>query len=71
MKGEPTKFEVIVGNVGTVYNGTRRHEAMSAYASYRLKSEVGEGRAGNESVALLCNGHVILEHVAKGDEVVD
>ena len=68
-KPTPTRFEVIVGNIGRVYEGTKRVEAMTTYANYLSQSKSGTGRAGNESIALLCDGHVILEHVAKGDEL--
>ena len=57
-----SRYEVIVGNVGTVYDGPRRHEAMTQYAQYVSRSQAGDGRAADEPVTLLKDGEIIREH---------
>lgn len=45
-------YEVIVGNVGTVYRGYHLGTARDKYASYVEASKLGFGRAGSEPVTL-------------------
>ncbi len=53
-------FEVIVGNVGTVYSGYSRQEAERKYDTYAAISRSGVGRAGNEEVTLMVDGEPSL-----------
>lgn len=46
-------YEVIVGNVGTVYSGNSQDMAHAVYLKYVAISNGGEGRAGGESVYLM------------------
>lgn len=55
-------YEVIVGNVGTVYNGTSRQEAQESYDTYVLRSQEDDGRAAGESVTLLCGDEIVQEY---------
>lgn len=55
-------YEVIVGNVGTVYHGPDREEAESRFAGYMDASLANVGRAGGEPVILMCDGEPIQEH---------
>jgi hypothetical protein len=51
-----TTYEVIVGNVGRVYNGTSKREADKVYHDYIEISRSGHGRAGGEEVTLFVDG---------------
>jgi hypothetical protein len=56
------KYEVIVGNIGSVYSGNNLKEALQTYRTYREQSESGLGRAGGESVTLMQDGEPRYEH---------
>lgn len=45
-------FKVIVGNIGTVYDGPSRKEAGQHYHEYVSQSKSDCGRAGGESVTM-------------------
>jgi hypothetical protein len=53
------KFEVIVGNIGTVYSGTNRHEAEGAYNEYVVASKLKAGRAAGEQVTMMKDGEPV------------
>ena len=55
-------YEVIVGNIGTVYSGGVHQSALNEFTIYRRKSLAGEGRAANEPVMLLRDGEIIREY---------
>ena len=55
-------FQVVVGNVGQVYDGSNYMQARAAYAEYVKQSKSGRGRAGNEPVTLFHNGEIKAEH---------
>lgn len=57
-------FEVVVGNIGTVYTGHNRKQAIASYNTYVEKSVLNESRCGGESVYLLTNGEIEREHIA-------
>jgi hypothetical protein len=46
-------YQVIVGNIGTVYSGDDLEEAERVYEVYVKQSQSGVGRAGRENVLLL------------------
>lgn len=46
-------YEVIVGNIGTVYIGKGIKCALATYETYKKQSEEGYGRASYESVFLV------------------
>lgn len=56
------KYEVIVGNIGTVYSGNNFMQASAKYATYVKQSKSGVGRAGGESVTLMHDGEIRKEH---------
>ena len=56
------RFEVIVGNIGSVYSGTSEISALLAYGEYVNQSTTNYGRAADESVILMVNDHPWLEH---------
>lgn len=52
-------FEVVVGNVGTVYRGDDFGEAVGTYSEYRELSQIGYGSVSGESVALFEGGDIL------------
>lgn len=55
-------FEVVVGNIGTVYSGNNYMQAECCYFRYLKQSRKGEGRAAGESVVLFHHGEIKREH---------
>ena len=56
------RFEVIVGNIGTVYDGDNRGLADQDFAAYVRLSKAGYGRASGEDVTLFVDGEPEMEH---------
>lgn len=56
-------YQVIVGNIGTVYEGTNGFEAIKEYNQYVSISKEGTGRAGNEQVTLLRDNDIYKEYL--------
>ena len=54
-------YQVIVGNIGTVYDGGKRKAADNAFRSYKNDSRFNYGRASGEDVTLFCDGEPIKE----------
>ena len=65
------KYEVIVGNIGTVHEGQSGSEAKRVFAEYKDQSKSGYGRASGESVTILEDGEPILEHFGEQDKLED
>ena len=65
----PTKtknyYEVIVGNIGTVYSGPNGFTANHTYSSYVKSSKSSVGRASGEDVTLIKNGDIQKEYFGK------
>lgn len=61
-------YTVIVGNIGTVYDGGSKKDALKDFREYVADSQSGRGRAGGESVTLFENGHPVKEFVGENDE---
>ena len=56
-------YEVIVGNVGSVYHGNNRAEAIKTYAlTSRSSRELVGARCYGEDVNLLVDGEIEQEH---------
>ncbi len=60
-----TNYEVIVGNIGTVYSGSDESTARAQFEYYENDSRTGYGRAGGEDVTLLAGGEIIREHFGR------
>ncbi len=64
-------FQVVVGNVGQVYDGSNYMQARERYRTYVKLSKAPYGRASGESVTLFHNGEIKVEYVGtieqKGD----
>lgn len=57
-----TRYIVVVGNLGTVYDGEDEDVATYAYADYVGVSDTGYGRLAFEPVTLFADGEPVLEH---------
>jgi len=57
-----SRYEVIVGNIGTVYSGNNLREGRVTFAEYLSQSESGRGRAGGEDVTLMMDDEPIAVH---------
>ncbi len=56
-------YKVIVGNVGSVYQGTSRTKTLSTHKSYvEISKEHVEARCYGEDVTLLVDGEIEQEH---------
>ncbi len=56
-------YEVIVGNVGSVYQGKSRVKALATYVAYVVISKEHDGaRCYGEDVTLLVDGEIDREH---------
>ena len=56
-------YEVIVGNVGSVYRGRSRVKALAIYESYvTISREHETARCYGEDVTLLVDGEIEHEH---------
>ena len=60
-------YQVIVGNLGTVYDGDNGSDAAVIYADYVLASLNGEGRVAHESVTMMCEGEEIYSLTFDGE----
>jgi len=56
-----SEWEVVVGNIGTVYSGDDEKKAASVYKEYVRKSGEKTGRAAGETVTLMEDGDIIKE----------
>lgn len=65
MAREISFYEVIVGNIGTVYRGNSKVEALKKYSTYVKASKSSYGRASGEGVDLFKDGDVIKSHVGR------
>ena len=61
------KYEVIVGNIGTVYLGSSLMEANAAWGEYKRQAKANYGRAAGESVAFFENGELTREFIGSVD----
>ena len=55
-------YEVIVGNVGSVYSGNNGFTANTKFQTYAGQSKAEYGRASGEDVTLLKNGEIAKEY---------
>lgn len=59
------QYEVVVGNVGTVYEGVIEAEALDSYTRYKTLSGNREGRAAGEEVSMFVDGHLTHNYVPR------
>jgi len=55
--------QVIVGNIGVVYSGSDRAEAMRKFDEYKWQSQFGRGRASGEQVTWITDDSIYNEHI--------
>lgn len=60
------KFEVVVGNVGTIYSGENACAAHGTYRDAMILSASKQGRASGESITLLQDGEVVKKYEGEG-----
>jgi hypothetical protein len=58
------RHEIIVGNIGKVYDGNDGEEARKNFVHYRELSQNSNGRASGENVTWLVDGEVYKEYDA-------
>ena len=63
-----TQFQVIVGNVGYVYEGNLFKEALQHYAEYKRQSMNEYGRAAGEDVTLMKDQEPLYEYFGTFNE---
>jgi hypothetical protein len=61
------KHQIIVGNIGTVYDGNLLKEAMITYSEYLKQSKAGYGKASGESVVWFIDGEPFKEYIGTID----
>jgi hypothetical protein len=59
-------YEVVVGNIGTVYKGKAKRLALKDYTNYIGQSQSGGGKAAGEPVTLLADDDIIKEYLPQG-----
>jgi hypothetical protein len=59
------RYEVIVGNVGSVYNGDSEASARAVYNSYVRAADGDVGRAAGKDVTLLGDHKIIESHPSR------
>ena len=63
------KYQVIVGNVGTVYDGDDQEQAKRDYRECVSLSKDSEfGRMAGEEVTLFEDGEILKEHFPEGEK---
>ena len=62
-RGDDMNYEVIVSNIGTVYEGTNGFKAIREYNAYVGISKRSIGRAAGERVTMLRDGEIHKEHI--------
>lgn len=59
----PKTFQVIVSNVGTVYDGEDYDEALKTFHDYKAQSIANIGHAGSECVNMFENDEPVLDYI--------
>ena len=62
MKSKEPVFELVVGNIGTVYSGNNIMVAEQKFFSYVKDSKANYGRAAGEPVVLFHRGQIRREY---------
>ena len=57
-----TDYAVVVGNIGTVYEGSGMLFASRVFDEYVLLSKALYGRVSNEPVTMFANGSIVAEY---------
>jgi len=65
------KYQVIVGNIGTVYDGNNKKVAKRTFKIYQAQSEMEFGRASGEDVSYWEHDEPVLIYNGINSEVVE
>lgn len=70
------QYEVVIGNIGTIWTGATLKNALREFHGYRLVSQSGKGPAGGEDVTLFKDGELVKEyqatlHMPRADAISD
>jgi hypothetical protein len=57
------RYQVVVGNIGTVYSGNDASKARRAFEEYKEQSLTNYGRAAGESVTWFENGEIMRAYI--------
>lgn len=57
------RYQVVVSNIGTVYDGQNLQDARFNARQYVDQSKRASGRAAGESVTILTDGEIIEEYI--------
>ena len=57
------EYRVVVGNIGTVYDGDSKIKADRDYKEYVEQSRSDYGRASREPVYMFVDGELLREHI--------
>lgn len=63
-EAQESTWEVIVGNIGTVYSGPDEDEARRRFRDYCHDAKADIGRAAGEQVTLMQDGEIVTEQDA-------
>lgn len=55
-------YQVIVGNIGTVWEGNNPIEARGVYGTYKRQSADNYGRAAGEDVTVMRDNEIFYEY---------
>ena len=61
-------YTVVVGNVGTVYAGNSRRDAIAEYEACKGASIGDVGRMAGEPVTLFADGEILREYPGKEND---
>lgn len=56
------KYEVIVGNIGTVFETDNKRAAQTVYEDYVERSKSNFGRGANQAVVMMFDGEIEAEY---------
>lgn len=69
--GEPDVFSVYVGNIGRVYEGDSKNEAIESFFDWMNLSKRGYGRASGEEVVCVDSmGNIVEAHYPELDDIL-
>ncbi len=63
-----TRYQVVVGNVGSVYDDYSIKIAAQTFEDYKEISKDGYGKAGNELVTLFAGNRILEEYIPSEQE---
>lgn len=70
------RYQVVVGNIGTVYDGPDESKAREKFSIYKKDSQDGYGRAAGEPVCIIANyahgnSDIIADYEGTNNDAID